>query len=103
MSEILPRPMVLEEFTPLVGRSFTAHCDPQPVNLMLIEASPLRPNGVSEQPPFILIFHTPPEAMLIEGNYTMKCGNWGPDVIYLFPTTASAKGTAGYYYQAIFN
>lgn len=103
MSEILPRPMFLEEFTPLIGRSFTAHCDPQPISIELIEASPLPPNPVTDRPPFILIFHTPPEAMLIEGNYTLKCGNWGPDIIYLNPITAPARSAAGFYYQAIFN
>ena len=95
--------MVLEEFAPLVGQSFLAHCEPQPVAITLVEASPLRLNGVSERPPFILIFQTPPEAMLVEGSYTMRCGNWGPDIIYLFPITAPAKSEPGYYYQAIFN
>lgn len=101
--EILPRPMVLEEFAPLVGSAFIAHCDPDEVELALIEATALKDRGVTDRPPFILIFRTPPEVMLVEGSYVMRCGPWGPDRISIWPTIAPHRAEPGYYYQAVFN
>ncbi|MFM5894147.1 MAG: DUF6916 family protein [Novosphingobium sp.] len=100
---VLHRPMVLDEFAPLVGHRFVAHCDPAVVELTLLEASPLKDRGLTERPPFILMFHTPPEAMLVEGSYVMRCGAWGPDRISISPTLAPLQADPGYYYQAVFN
>jgi len=100
---ILARPMVLEEFLPLVGKQFIAHCEPDEVAIQLIEASPLRDQGVTQRPPFILIFHTPPTAMLVDGSYVLRCGKWGPDRISIWSTLAPARSEPGYYYQAVFN
>lgn len=102
-NDIAPRPMVLDEFTPLVGKRFVADCDPTDVEITLIEASPLRDHGMAERPPFILIFHTPPEYMLGDGTYVLKCGKWGPDIISIWSTLAPVGGEPGYYYQAVFN
>ncbi|HEX4848134.1 MAG TPA: hypothetical protein VFV30_08315 [Novosphingobium sp.] len=101
--DILHRPMVLDEFLPLVGRQFLANCDPAEVELTLVEASPLKDRGVTDRPPFILVFHTPPEAMLVEGSYVMRCGGWGPDRISIWPTMPPRPAEPGYYYQAVFN
>ena len=100
---VVHRPMFLEEFLPLVGQQFITHCEPAGVEIRLIEASPLRDHGITERPPFILIFHTPPEAMLVEASYVMRCGKWGPDRISIWPTLAPARSEPGYYYQAVFN
>lgn len=100
---VLHRPMLLEEFLPLVDKHFIAHCDPNEVAIQLIEASPLRDRGVTDRPPFILIFHTPPEVMLAEGSYVLRCGSWGPDRIAIWPTLAPVRAEPGYYYQAVFN
>ncbi len=102
-TDIVHRPMVLEEFAPLVGKRFVAHCDPAELELTLVEASPLKDHGMTERPPFILIFHTPPEMMLVEGDYVMRCGAWGPDRISILPTLAPLRAAPGYYYQAVFN
>jgi hypothetical protein len=101
--ETLPRPMVLEEFTPLVGKRFVADCDPAEVEITLIEASPMRDHGMASRPPFILIFHTPPEYMLGDGSYVLSCGKWGPDLISIWSTLAPPGSEPGYYYQAVFN
>lgn len=103
MTEILPRPMVLEEFSPLVGKNFTADTQPSSVELTLVEASPFRQSGLPDRPPFILIFHTPPEIRLLDGNYVLKCGDWGPDIIHMWATNAPSDGAPGFYYQAVFN
>jgi hypothetical protein len=95
--------MVLEEFTPLVGRAFKADCEPNSIELTLVEASPLRDHALADRPPFILIFHTPPEVLLVDGIYVLRCGRWGPDNISLGSCLAPPNGQAGYYYQAVFN
>lgn len=101
--EILPRPMVLEEFLPLVGRAFVAHCEPAEIEIALVEAAPLKDRGLTSRPPFILIFRTPPEALLVEGSYVLRCGSWGPDRISIWPTIAPHQAAPGHYYQAVFN
>lgn len=103
MSTILPRTMILDEFLPHVGQAFVANCNPKPVALTLIEASPLRQFGPTDRPPFILVFYTPPETMLVSGSYEMRCGNFGPDLITINDMIPPARAQAGYYYQAVFN
>jgi hypothetical protein len=96
--------MTLDEFTPLVGSTFIADCEPAPVGIKLIEASPLRNNAKLERPPFVLIFCSPPAVSLIEGGYVLRCGEWGPAAIHMGPIIPPASGMAGHhYYQAIFN
>lgn len=103
MDDFTTRPMVLEEFAPLVGELFTADCEPANIEIRLVEASPLRDHSMAPRPPFILIFYTPPDYMLGDGNYILRCGNWGPDRISILSTTRPPDGEAGYYYQAVFN
>jgi hypothetical protein len=102
-ADIAPRPMYLGEFTPMVGRSLLADCNPEPVELKLVSAEPLRDRGAVERPPFILIFRTPPEIQLLAGIYAMKCGEWGPDLIYIEQTIAPDPKDNGHFYQAVFN
>ncbi|MEK6637935.1 MAG: hypothetical protein AABY88_07610 [Pseudomonadota bacterium] len=102
-SEIAFRAMLLDEFTPLVGHAFAADCEPQAVAITLVAATALRPNPVAPRPPFILIFHTQPEVFLVEGSYVLRCGQWGPDRISIWPTLAPPDGAPGHYYQAVFN
>lgn len=103
MSTILPRMMVLQEFLPFVGQQFIANCNPKPVTLTLVEASPLRASPAVERPPFILVFHTSPDTLLVGGSYEMRCGSFGPDLITINDMIPPAKAQAGYYYQAVFN
>lgn len=101
--EIAFRPMILDEFTPLLGRVFTADCEPKSVKLTLVEAYPLRASLTTIRPPFILIFYTPPEVLLVDGIYALRCGSWGPDHISIGSTLAPPEADAGHYYQAVFN
>ena len=103
MNDFATRPMVLEEFEPLVGKSFIADCESAHIEIKLVEASALRDHSRTPRPPFILIFHTPPEYMLGDGSYILRCGKWGPDRISIWSTIAPANAEPGYYYQAVFN
>jgi len=56
-----------------------------------------------ERHPFLLIFRTPPEVLLLTGIYAMKCGEWGPDLIYIEETMSPDPKDDGHFYQATFN
>ncbi len=98
-----PRPMTLDEFTPLLGKEFRADCTPGEVPLVLAEAYPLRDSGLVDRPPFMLVFRSPPEALLLEGAYAMQCGGWGPELIHISQIAAPRDSERGHYYQAVFN
>jgi hypothetical protein len=103
MDSILPRTLLIEEVAPLVGQKFLADCDPRPAELKLVEVSPLKTYGSGGRQPFILVFHTPPEKLLLSGSYMMRCGSFGPEAIYISDMIPPPDSEAGYYYQAIFN
>jgi hypothetical protein len=102
-ADLIPRPMTLDEFTPMVGQNLLADCNPKPVELKLVSAEPLRHLAPVERAPFILIFRTPPEVLLVTGIYAMRCGEWGPDLIYIERTMAPDPKDDGCFYQAVFN
>jgi hypothetical protein len=101
--DLLPRPMTLDEFTPMVGQALLADCNPKPVELKLTAARPLPKHGPVARHPFILIFRTPPEIVLVAGIYAMRCGEWGPDLIYIEEMAAPDLTDKGHFYQAVFN
>jgi hypothetical protein len=95
--------MTLDEFTPMLGQTLLADCSPEPVELKLVEAAPLVNHAKLERHPFILMFRTPPEILLVTGIYAMKCGEWGPDLIYIEQTIPPDPRDKGHFYQAVFN
>lgn len=103
MSEITPRDLLLKEFQALVGQDLLADCDPEPVALHLVEATPLRFGGTAERDPYILVFRTGPTQMLIDGAYTMRSANFAPASIFISSMAPPQGAEAGYYYQAVFN
>ncbi|HVR91343.1 MAG TPA: hypothetical protein VHG29_09660 [Novosphingobium sp.] len=103
MPEIMPRNLFLTEFQALVGQDLLADCDPEPVALRLVEATPLRSGSADERAPFILVFRSGPEQLLVDGAYTMRNGTFDPASIFLSSMTPPRDAEAGYYYQAIFN
>jgi len=102
-SDILPRPIAFDEFLPMVGQTLLANCSPKPVEIKLVSAKPLPNLGGVERQPFILLFRTPPEILLVAGIYAMKCGEWGPDLIYIEQTISPDPKDDGHFYQATFN
>lgn len=101
---LLPRPIHIEEFQPLLGRTFLADCDPKPAALILVDVQPGRQTpGVARQA-FRLLFRSAPDAVLVPGMYVMKSDGFGPDIIYIERTQAPSEDFAeGHYYQAVFN
>lgn len=93
----------IEHFRPHVGKQFIADCTPSEVELQLIEASPLLARNASAQVPFLLVFHTPPQRMLLPGLYTMRRDGFDPAQIHISDMLAPAGSAPGYYYQAVFN
>jgi hypothetical protein len=102
-ADLLPRPMFLDEFMPMVGQSLLADCDPAPIELQLTQARPLPNHARLDRPPFILMFRTSPEIVLVAGMYAMKCGEWGPDLIYIEQVASPDLKDNGHFYQAVFN
>jgi hypothetical protein len=101
---LLPRPMDFHEFEPLVGEIFVADCDPGPAELELVEARAIRMSGSILRPQFILIFRSAPSVFLVSGTYALRCGLFGPELIYIEPTLPPpAAAAGGRYYQAAFN
>ena len=100
---LLPRPMQIEEFTPLVGRTLVADCDPRAAELTLVEASPLRHGIEGNRPPFILIFRSSPDVLLVAGSYTIRAEEFDPAIIEIAQISPPPASSEGHYYQAIFN
>jgi len=103
MPATVPRPLHHADFTPLVGRSLWAECDPEAVELELIEATPLVDRGVVDRPPFILILRSGPMALLVSATYRLHGHGFGPEPVDLIQIARPASGPPGHYYQAVFN
>lgn len=101
--EIIPRPIHLHEFEPMVGQVLLAECQPRPAELVLVEARPARHPSVIERMPFTLIFRSKPEVQLVEAAYKLRCGEFGPELVYIIPIGPLAGNVPGNYYQAVFN
>lgn len=99
-----PRSMVLSEFAPLVGHNFRVNTSPDELEIDLVEAKAMQPNSMAERPPFLLIFRSSPDAVLMAGSYVMKAKGFGPDLIYISQTNPPPGDRSGHhFYQAVFN
>lgn len=101
--EILPRSMRLEEFIPHLNRTFVAECTPQDVEIKLVEAYPLKIRGGIERPPFMLIFHTEPTVLLLNGIYNLRAASFERAGVHIGRIEAAPGSAPGNYYQAVFN
>ena len=88
----------------MVGQVLLADCQPRPAELTLVEASPLNQRAVTERLPFILVFRSKPEVQLVESSYALRCGEFGPELVYIIPMGPQiGDSIPGNYYQAVFN
>lgn len=97
------QPLTIDDFLPHVGKQFRADCTPAEVDIKLVEASPLTDRQLSARVPFLLVFHTPPERLLMSGIYTMQCAGFGPVQVQIGDMLPPNGSAPGYYYQAVFN
>jgi hypothetical protein len=98
-----PRTIAIEAFLPLVGQLLQAACDPRPMALELISATPLINHAKLARPPFILMLRSAPNAILVTGTYVLCGHGFGPDQVHLAQIAAPAGLPPGHYYQAVFN
>jgi hypothetical protein len=98
-----PRPMVLDEFLPLIGLALDVDCAPRAVTVTLIEAYPSRHPATNGRPGFLLIFRSAPDTFLVAGSYVMQRGAFGPAAIDIAPVAPMPGAAPGHYYQAVFN
>lgn len=98
----IPRAIPIDEFIPMVGQIMLADCHPRPAQLVLSAVHPY-PRQFSARVPFTLIFRSSVEIQLVAGMYPLRCGEFGPDIVYLEPMISPRDGAPGNYYQAVFN
>lgn len=100
---IAHRAIAIDEFMPMVGQTLLVDCAPKVAALQLVEVQPLK-QQFGERMPFILIFRSDPDVQLVMGSYAMRCGEWGPDWVYIEPVLGPMVGSpTGNHYQAVFN
>ncbi len=92
-------PLVLDDFLPWLGQSFTtAAADGQALDLALTQATPLPGGAASTRQGFVLVFEGP--ALLGQGLHTLHNPALGPHDIFLVPVGACPLGLQ---YEAVFN
>lgn len=78
-------------------------CSPAEVSLTLVEASPMKNASSGDRPPFILVFRSDPDTLLMDGIYAFRTKAFGPDLIAINSLITPRNREPGYYYQAVFN
>jgi hypothetical protein len=97
-------PLVLQayHFTPFVGRQWLVSAQPKDITLQLDEVDNLRGGMPGGRDPFVLIFSTPWDTLLVEGHYLMRPGHDAEAVsIHLIPTQTAPGPRRSYH--AVFN
>lgn len=89
-------------FTPFVGRQWLVDAQPKPITIQLDQVDNVRGGMPGGRDPFVLVFSTPWDTLLIEGHYPMRPG---PDAeavsIHLIPTQTPPGPRRNYH--AVFN
>ena len=96
------RAIAIDEFAPMVGHSFLADCDPRVAELVLVAVHP-HDRQIIPRVSFTLVFQSASEIQLLTGMYRLRCGNFGPDIVYIEPMIPPREAPQGNYYQAVFN
>lgn len=81
--------LTIDDFTPHVGESYLVDAHPQPIPLRLDEVLADLGEAWMERQPFILLFSTPWEALLVEGLYRLTRGPGATPVeLHIMPINA---------------
>lgn len=81
----LERILTAEDFEPWVGRPFAVEADPEPVSIDLLSLVRGAAHPLAIRTPFKLTFRSAPDALLIDGLYTMRCDRFGPVEVFMTP------------------
>lgn len=94
--------LTIDDFAAHVGETFVVETTPRPVAIVL-EAIDTGPgDSRAARQPFILVFSSPWEVLLIEAQYLLKPAGIGPGVtLHLMPINTPPGGRRQY--QAVFN
>lgn len=89
-------------FTPFVGRQWRVDTQPQPITIQLDAVDNVRGGMPGGRDPFVLVFSTPWDTLLVEGHYLMRPGDDAEAVeVHIIPTQ-TAPGPRRLYH-AVFN
>lgn len=89
-------------FAPFVGRQWLVDTQPKPVMIQLDQVDNARGGLPGGRDPFVLIFSTPWDTLLVEGQYLMRPGDDAEAVeIHLIPTQTAPGPRRNYH--AVFN
>ena len=97
-------PMLLQayHFTPFTGRQWLVDAQPKAISIQLDQVDNVRGGPAGGRDPFVLIFSTPWDTLLVEGHYLMRPGADAEAVsIHLIPTQTGPG--ARRLYHAVFN
>ncbi len=93
-------PMTLDDFRPLVGRTFEVGIDAGKVAIVLIEATSIASPAALPRAPFSLLFQGPLDRFLDQRTYALEEESLGPLEIFLVPV---GRDERGFLYEAVFN
>jgi hypothetical protein len=89
------------DFEPYVGQTFLVDARPRPLQIRLDKIVCRRDSGVVSRQPFILIFTTPWNDLLLSAVYRMQPNGGHPVEMCLVPTQTEPGDRR--YYHAVFN
>jgi len=99
-------PITMEEFEPLIGRSFNVRNTDVSVELKLIEVDDStrgRPWPPSLPKPFLMIFAGPPERILLEGLRVLELPGGPTYQLHVIPILTHDPASTGQHYQVVIN
>jgi hypothetical protein len=93
--------LAIEDFKPFEGEAFVVDATPEPIRIKLDEAQAMPGPDWMEREPFTLLFSTPWDTLLVEGNYRMKSPRGDLVEVYIIPTQTAFGPRRSYH--AVFN
>ena len=93
--------MTLDDFEPLVGRTFEVRTGEKKVEIVLLEAIPIGSPSAVPQSSFSLLFRGPLDTVLEERTYTLEETSLGALEVFLVPVGEEERGW--FLYEAVFD
>jgi hypothetical protein len=93
--------MTVDDFEPLIGRTFEVRTGEKKVELVLLEAIPIGSSSAPPQTSFSLLFRGPLDTLLDERTYTLEETSLGALEVLLVPVGEEERGW--FLYEAVFD